>query len=281
MSIMPNRSHTHVISDRAVSSVMAIINECGFAVETVHHDYGEDLFVQTKLDTQVDPHRIWIQVKGTEDPSRFITKKDGLHLKISEDHAFRWIRSPELVVVVLWDVRANKGWWSLPSTSLSEWSIRVECNVGPRLPFAENAVFNRAAMERLAWFSRIDHYHGLIVKAEAAMADAAHMGRVHSNRLLLICFDFLRILDIIQDECICHEFLNDYRNCLSKGLPNWDETEDGPVEKGILALLLLTRINDLCKHGLPISIVENCTQLLYEMLLDTIDLNTGAFVTNG
>jgi len=62
---------------------MALVALCGFAAEVVHNDYGEDLFVQTKLSDVVDPHRMWIQVKGTEDISRFTTKKHGMQLKIS------------------------------------------------------------------------------------------------------------------------------------------------------------------------------------------------------
>ena len=274
---MPSRTRTHVVSDMAVSAVMSVVHACGFAAEVVHNDYGEDLFVQTKLGAAVDPHRIWIQVKGTEDRSRLTTKTNGLHLKISEAHAFRWIRSPELVVVVLWDVSTNQGWWSLPARSICEWDLRTQQKSFVRLPFDRKSVFDQCSMERLAWFGRIEHYHSLIVRAEAANAEAAVMGCARTNLLPLICFDFLRLIDVMQDEQISADFLQGYRDCRRKGLPNWDEQKDGPIGKAILALLLLRRVDEICTGGLPASVMENCAQILLDLFQDWIDTETGAF----
>jgi hypothetical protein len=94
----------------------------------------------------------------------------------------------------------------------------------------------------------------------------------------LICFDFLRLLDIIQGEGISQEFLKRFRSGMRRGIPGWDEAEGGPLSSGVLALLLLARIDDLCKHGVPASILENCTAMLYEIFEDYIDVDTGAFL---
>ena len=101
--MMPIRSASHRIADRAVSAVTALCNRIGWACEVVVNDYGEDLLVQPTLADRVDNCRLWIQVKGTEDVARFETAS-GLSLPVSFDHAVRWTRSADLVVVALWDV---------------------------------------------------------------------------------------------------------------------------------------------------------------------------------
>jgi hypothetical protein len=278
---MPNRPSSHVISDKAVAQVMSIVASCEFAAEAVHKDYGEDLLVQTKLGSDVDPHRMWIQVKGTENPARFITQRHGMHLKISEDHAFRWLRSTELVVVVLWDVVKNQGWWSLPSRSLSEWEVRVESPGLVRLPFPTTQLFDVDALLRLAWVARIEHYHSLVVRAEAANEEAARWKREHSSLLPLICFDFLRLLDIVQEEGLSELFMRLYRNGMRKRFPDWDESRDGPQMNGVLTLVLLHRVDEVCKGGLPGELMYSCVHMLARMITDSVDPQTGRFIASG
>jgi len=56
---MPKRTQSHVTADIAVTRVTSIFTELGWACQTVQHDYGEDVFVQSAIDESVDPFRLW------------------------------------------------------------------------------------------------------------------------------------------------------------------------------------------------------------------------------
>ena len=101
---MPKRPHSHRVADQAVNRVESIFVNCGCACDRIQHDYGEDLLVQTALNDEVDPLRIFVQVKGTTDIQRFRNKGLAYSLGVPKPLAQRWARSAELVVIVLWDV---------------------------------------------------------------------------------------------------------------------------------------------------------------------------------
>lgn len=69
---MPKRPHSHRVADQAVNRVESIFVNCGWACDRIQHDYGEDLLIQTALKDEVDPHRIFVQVKRTTDIQRFL-----------------------------------------------------------------------------------------------------------------------------------------------------------------------------------------------------------------
>lgn len=275
---MTTRPKAHVVGDIALSKVMSVIASAGFSADVVHNDYGEDLFVQTMLENVVDPYKIWIQVKGTENSSRLHSKKHGLHLKISVDHAFRWIRSNDLVVVVIWDITLDKGWWSLPSRNLSEWEIRVESErKHAELLFDSKDEFNLKTLSLIAWTSRINHYYGLLVKADAAQREASLFNRPHTNLVPLVSMDFLRVLGIIEERGLSENYFRMYRNGLNNLRADWNEDEGGSLENASLCLALLATASNLCGQGLPTFAIDCCVHLLSIMLSNPIDRETGHF----
>jgi hypothetical protein len=63
---MPRRSSAHITGDIARDSVALLFTSMGHAVEKVFQDYGDDLVVQTILNGEIEPIRIYVQVKGTQ-----------------------------------------------------------------------------------------------------------------------------------------------------------------------------------------------------------------------
>lgn len=85
---MPRRPDSHIVADIALNRVMSTCADCGWAVEVVHKDYGDDLLVQPNYYGLQDQNRIWIQVKGTRNIGRMRGKASGYSISIPIDHAF-------------------------------------------------------------------------------------------------------------------------------------------------------------------------------------------------
>src|SRR4051794_40418719 len=119
---MPIRHRSHKIGDVATTDVMAIWQSCGFACEIIHHDYGDDLLVQTELNGQVDPHKIWVQVKSIENKGK-LNMPDQITNYIERETVLKWIRSPDIVVFVVWSIIEKKGYWCVPALEFTEWDI--------------------------------------------------------------------------------------------------------------------------------------------------------------
>jgi len=120
---MPIRPRSHVVDDKAVAAASHVVASAGYAAEVVHKDYGEDLLVQTTLNSEVDPFKIWLQIKGTERISRFRSRNGQISMSVRKAHIERWLRSSEMVIVLLWDISANRGLWCKPSAQHTEWSL--------------------------------------------------------------------------------------------------------------------------------------------------------------
>ncbi|MET8611763.1 DUF4365 domain-containing protein [Streptomyces misionensis] len=167
---MPKRTRQHQVASLAVAAVRHVWNSQGAAVDEIKEDYGEDLLVQTCLDERMDPSRIWVQVKGTEsiplDSNRLPT------IYIDAEQVFRWARSADIVVAILWDIVRNVGWYSIPRDEFNPTELHKRRDGKFPLTFAINRPFNIEAAEHLAWSARLSHANRSIQSAEAFLRDA-------------------------------------------------------------------------------------------------------------
>ena len=274
---MPQRPSSHIISDQALNRVMHVCNQCGWACEVVQKDYGEDLLVQTELDGNVDECRLWIQVKGTKNLSRYKTKKHGISMKIAMDRALRWIRSADLVVVVLWDVTKNRGLWTLPRFTLDEVQWRVLQQQESRLFFRNNAVFNKNQGVRIGWIARVYHYTRLLSDdigmafSHARLPYEQGKNPNRSSKIPLIGYDFLCLLGILSHgtDSIDKSFLNGFKNARShfaKELSSYDKVK---ISRMAIGLALLGTIDKKSRGlGLPPILSETCTSVLFEYMTE-------------
>jgi hypothetical protein len=138
--------------------------ELGHAVDEIREDYGEDLLIQTCLNGRVDPCRIWVQVKGTEkDCSQEAKSLPSLSLRA--DQILRWSRSADLVVIVLWDVGNDRGWYMIPRGKYDDAHLQEAERGKLKLEFDRTNSFDGRAVEHLAWRARIDHVNRSLKQA--------------------------------------------------------------------------------------------------------------------
>lgn len=166
-----------------------------------------DLLVQTQLDGEMDPFRMWIQVKGTEKPESYKLASGDFSYPVSVDLALKWIRSREVILFVLWDLTQKRGYWVLPRSAFDPWQVyQTEGNV-IQLRIQASRVFDREQARVLSWSARIDHYTVLLREAERRDELVAQQSTepVKSD-IPLITVDLLSMLNIIEQEGLSKQF---------------------------------------------------------------------------
>ena len=214
---MPERTREHEIGERALDAVRKTLSSKGFAIDDLRKDYGEDLLVQTSHEGQMDASRLWFQVKGTDDVARYRTskrsKKERFSYPVRLDTAMRWIRTIDLVVVVLWDVERDAGWYAVPRRQVDDWQGRKTGQKNVTLHFGKSletepippskGVFDPEAAYRLAWESRFEHFRMLSLSALNVWGERETSPSTEGEdmrKLALIMDEFLRLLDLTDRE---------------------------------------------------------------------------------
>lgn len=208
---MPKRPDSHVVEDLALNMVTNVCSQCGWASEVVHKDYGDDVLVQPSLNAEIDHNRIWIQIKGTRSINRFHSAKYGYSMRVSFDHALKWVRSADLTVVVLWDVERNFGLWSIPRYNVDTWDWLSLKSRKARLIFDKEARFCSEQLIKIGWRARIEHYFGLISRTvlDEKNADTGE-GALLKSVVPLIVLDFLSLIGVVSGKILNKEYTRIY-----------------------------------------------------------------------
>jgi hypothetical protein len=226
-----------VIGERAAAAVAQIIAEAGFAVEHVSNDYGEDLLVQTSHAGRIDASRLWFQVKGTRRLDRHQRQDGRYRVSVSYEHAIKWLRSADPVVVVLWGVDAKTGYWSWPLDHVSEWEYVNSASRSTRLLFSPEDEFTPQSARVLAWEGRIHHYQQRLLNAECIddeLNETTDQPCWHFKTTVL--FDFLETIGLVEitrgSEAWARPSLlhrNRYFELRQKAVQECDDEDDAPV----------------------------------------------------
>ncbi len=174
-----------------------IASKAGFAAEVVTNDYGEDLLVQTHNAGRMDASRLWIQVKSTTQIAR-LEVVGGYSYTVPMPQALRWARSADPVFVVLWDVAREVGYYANTRGALEDW-VQGTAPTRATIHFPAENAFDVAAMQRLAWESRLEHYRALLLDADEVVdprdLEAARFGRALAVQISL---DFLDSIGLVE-----------------------------------------------------------------------------------
>jgi hypothetical protein len=240
---MPKRTQSHVTADIAVARVVSIFTDLGWACQTVEKDYGEDVFVQPSVNESVDPFRLWVQVKGTEDAETLKNKEGRLVWRVSHEHILRWIRSLETVVVVLWDIKSDRGFWLKPREEFTEWDCFLSENRQASLLFRKESLFDKTAANKLMWDARVEHYALLLAQAKATETRILKEREENPNAYPdfrnpahTLIFDFLRMLGFIGKDGVSSELRKKIER-LSEKLVKEDSNID--IRKARISSLLI------------------------------------------
>ena len=191
------RPEAHSTGIKALKAVSRVIRSAGHKPQEIVNDYGEDLLVETRRRNRLDANRLWLQVKGTSKIKRH-RKRDGLRLQIKFDHAMRWIRSVDLVVVVLWDVVERVGWYAIPSDQVDAFEVANSGTSSVTLKFSQNEEFTEEAVDLLAWKAYLEHQRLLVLSARDAERDKERAEGVKSPERTLTELDFTDLLNITE-----------------------------------------------------------------------------------
>lgn len=190
----------------------------------------------------------------------------------------RWIRSSEMVVVVLWDVAARTGYWSRPIERISDWDVQMNESDTVRLVFDEASIFDSEAMLSIAWQARIDHYQGLVARAQIAELDlgdkVASTEKPFKSPITLICLDFLKLLDIVHPKGFNSEFWMRYSDMISRSA-HASNRKKKSSNGWVAVVALLYRTEELAKHGLPSLLLSQCAHLITDLASNVFDPETG------
>jgi hypothetical protein len=105
------RTREHVIADLAVHHVEGHVLRCGFTMQAIAPDYGLDLAITTFTKRgELESGLIWVQVKATEHPQQ-PRGKAVLAVRIERKDLLSWIGEEYPVILVIYDVAADKGYW--------------------------------------------------------------------------------------------------------------------------------------------------------------------------
>jgi hypothetical protein len=208
------RTREHEVGDLGVGEVALVFKRAGYAVEGIDKDYGDDLLVQTHHEGRMDASRLWVQVKGTEKISNLRTstksKKNRFSYPVPFDSAMRWIRTIDLVIVVLWDIENNVGWYAVPRRQVDVWKGMTSGQKWVTLHFGKTleteprpprqGEFTVEAAKRLAWESRFEHFHMLMLDAihvaEWRKNDPSSTKGAERRKLALVMREFLNLLEL-------------------------------------------------------------------------------------
>jgi hypothetical protein len=268
---MPFRPQSHKTGDRAALAIAQICAECGWACDTFKSDYGEDILVQPDLNGKIDYCRIWIQSKGTRNISRYSRKEGDYSFGFSFEHALKWVRSSDLIVVVLWDVDQRTGFWSLPLYCIDEWNWYLLGQTKARMTFSKDHVLTVESMKWLGWKARVHHYTLLLNNALARDREARSVketGRKinYKSRTPLIAFDFLRLIGVLTSDGVARDVLRGYNNAVRN--LGQDDTETGAkVENMAAGLAVLRQIDALAPSvGLSGDMIDICAEITVRII---------------
>lgn len=272
---MPQRPQTHKIADLAISKVVLICSELGWACETVQKDYGEDLWIQTTTGDKVDTHKIWLQVKATENIDKYLDKNNELNYPVHKNHLLRWVRNLELVVFILWDVKNDIGYWTIPSHSITDWDLLEIKKKSVKLFFDKANKFTKTTAKNIFWIAKIYHYNTLLAVAQPPQIQSGKeqdpfLNKKYKGRLNLIAFDFLREIGILEDNgSICNPTGSEFLDIVIEMLEE-TKLENQPLCVRASAILILKRIDKLCEYGIPELLFLQCISFLADLIISRL-----------
>jgi hypothetical protein len=268
------RTRAHVTADQGLTRVMRLCTDAGWAADRVVSDYGEDLIVQTIYGESLDTFRTLVQVKTT---NRSVGGAK-LSCRVSRDHALRWVRSAEPVVIVLWHKPSERGWYSVPRDRMNEYQLLLSPLKSTEIIFNREAELTIQNLQKLAWELRLGYFKNqLLAVARAdhdevlARADGFDMPN-YQSRMRIVLFNLFRFLHIATDDGlnpqIHREFTRVRRKVLEKerNLPRAERSKATDLDQMASILCLLVHIKRLTGVATPIVVAEYASKALLKLI---------------
>lgn len=237
--------------------------------------------MQTCLRGRVDPTRIWVQVKGTG-RDRSDESKSLPSLSLKADQLLRWARTSDLVIVVLWDVVSNCGWYVLPQGMYDHMYLADRGTGRISLKFDRSQRFDLDAAERLAWETRLVHADRHLQEAVGAMGEPSDdSGESDSGEHL----DFSRsaaaalLFDVALDLGLFEQgggLTKGFMDAIVAGARRVGGTEREKVTRAVLWAIVKTTHENTAKNGIPqmllVELMSAVVEMVFRDLMDELEL---------
>ncbi|WP_437646906.1 DUF4365 domain-containing protein [Sorangium sp. So ce362] len=284
---MPKRTSSHTTADTAVNQVEALFLAAGCACEKVKQDYGEDLLIQPSQNNNIEPFRIWAQVKGTTGTRSPHKKSDTHSIPIKIAHLLKWLRSPEYTIVILWNTKTNSGLYCVPIMTLNEHQLAKSGREKTKLHFKTAAVLDKNSAKQIVWQARVEYYSNLFIAVETAASVAAKFednndeeDKDSSYRLMQLAGELLLKAEAIEASGVDRHksviqfpsnkiiyFTAKFKKYLSDAVKERDDSLSG---EGLITTAsmhaVLTWFCHLTNTGVPHHVLVHCTTFVAALL---------------
>jgi hypothetical protein len=106
------RPRTHVLEDISRNHVKSFFSACGWSVNDLHKDYGEDLIIQIFQNALATPLFFFVQVKATDQLDKIYSKRTkAFSIRLPTTALIRWQSSPIPTLLVLYDAKREEAYW--------------------------------------------------------------------------------------------------------------------------------------------------------------------------
>jgi hypothetical protein len=267
------RPVSHVTGDLGLANVTRALVAAGWACDRVISDYGEDLVVQTTLNGVVDTFRTLVQVKT----SRSIHASKGVAVwRVTREHALRWVRNAEPVLLVLWDLEHSEGRYAIPGEQFVEYDLLTSTTstVAIRLPV--HASLSVEELARVAWSLRLMYFRTRILSAQQRDADhemehEQHLARVckYKSAVGTVVFELLCTFGFVTRRGLSGAVRKRFHICkrnLTRDFYAQSLTSEDRVhlEREAVLLVVIAQIQEIAGVGVPTAVaLEIAPRLLF------------------
>jgi hypothetical protein len=191
---MPKLTQGHLLAETAILKISSILNRAGALTEQIRNDYGEDLLVQTHLESYADNFRLLIQVKGINRQ----TSGPTLNFRLKVDHLRRWISQSDPVLVCVYDENSKMAYAFSPSARFSLWELSSTDKNSISIKLTERDIFNVDTAKNYIWNCRIEHWSRMLSWYENHINYDFNLGaetstkRINKLNASVIVFSFLK-----------------------------------------------------------------------------------------
>ncbi|ODZ32689.1 hypothetical protein BBN02_20485 [Vibrio parahaemolyticus] len=262
------RNESSIIGDIAENDIKALCARLGWAVEKVQNDYGEDLLIQTKEYERMDPFKIWIQVKGTTDFETKRTKNGNISQSVAKGNMWKWLRSRELCVLIVWDINETKGVYSIIKDDVDPFDIyKTDCD-SMTVSIDGNAHVSLDALNKICWQARLEYYESVIAmsRVECEVSGGQQESSSPLSRKFLLVSEYLHSVGVIAHfGSEKHILLTDTCQAyFSNGLINWqrEHPDDSEYDSrgSVVALMIINRVREVTELNISQSLLMDCME---------------------
>ncbi len=160
------RTRQHIIADLSFNHLEWYVLKCGFTIDPTKHDYGIDANIYTYNDNgEIQDGFIHVQLKAS-DNFKYLKREPFVSFSIEKAHLDNWLSEPIPVILVLYDPKKHRAYWSYLQRHLKHiegFSLdKVKNRYSIRVPTKQ--VINKEAIRKFAEFKNriLNQLNGVI-----------------------------------------------------------------------------------------------------------------------